>query len=288
MYIYPQSYDEEEEGEPNLFQKLALHWRTAGPRLVFLGAFLLMVTLVCCSCLRLACRFWCKSMQDTSACCFLPGVKEMCQSCYTDPSESTLALCFDQFNLLIVLLMPSRFLFFNPILFRPVTNSDSEFVPWPREETRIIVYFTHTLVSLFALQSLSLSSSPVWNTENDGCCILPSESTPIFFLIPTGTSLWCGRLLLVLSSTMYVPHRQHYEELTSPNPPLSPPPLFLLEYICGVVTSTVPCLCPWLQFMQTVGNGHCSIDERQHCPPPIKYIRYLAFVCSVCPQSMPV
>ena len=86
--IVSQSYDEEEEVEPNLFQKLALHWRTAGPRLVFLGAFLLMVTLVCCGCLRLVCRYWCKSMQDTSACCFLPGVKEMCQMCYTDPSES--------------------------------------------------------------------------------------------------------------------------------------------------------------------------------------------------------
>ncbi|XP_070192710.1 uncharacterized protein [Littorina saxatilis] len=80
---YEDYYDEEEE--PGFFLKVATHWRTAGPRMVCFGAFVLLVIIIFCGCARLACRYWCNSMSETSACCFMPGVKAMCQSCYTDP-----------------------------------------------------------------------------------------------------------------------------------------------------------------------------------------------------------
>ena len=100
-------------------------------------------------------------------------------------------------------------------------NSYIPHIPW-------WVYLLYKVPLCLPLPSVTRRMMAAASSLAPGCTRLcytdPSESTPIFFLIPTGMSLCCGRLLLVPSSAMYVPHRQHYEVDLCPPPPPTPRP----------------------------------------------------------------
>jgi hypothetical protein len=92
-----QTYYQEEE-ERTLFEKVALHWRTAAPRLVFLVAIILLIILFYCTLARLVCRLWCMFYKDQCACCGNQKCREICMSCYSDPSK-----CFVDITLFIII-----------------------------------------------------------------------------------------------------------------------------------------------------------------------------------------
>ncbi|KAK7480906.1 hypothetical protein BaRGS_00027817 [Batillaria attramentaria] len=92
---------EEEPEEPSLLLKIARHWRTAGVRIVFIGAFLILWFMVCCGIVHLACKFWCKSLCDSCSCCCSPGVKQCCQYLYSDPMYEKVKELGDMFGIKI-------------------------------------------------------------------------------------------------------------------------------------------------------------------------------------------